>query len=283
MQRVARGRSATITQTFYEDGVPADPSPDSATVTITRDDGTAIATDAATTNVGVGAVSYTLTPSDLADLDLLTVTWKATFGGQEQTYTDTIEVVGGFLFTIAQARASTPLNDTVKFSTQQIIDARTLVETALEDACGVAFVPRYRREAVSGSGTRNLLLSMPRVTAVRPASVDGTDFTLGELAGVVPSGPGVIYAQNGWARGFGNYTVAYEHGWPSPPPRISQAALRWARHILAGTSQIDERYTSVSNDVGTFSLATPGLRGSVTGLPEVDAAIAEYSLRVGVA
>ena len=50
------------------------------------------------------------------------------------------------LFTVAQARAMSPLADTVKYSTQKIIDARTLVETALEDACGVAFVPRYRRE-----------------------------------------------------------------------------------------------------------------------------------------
>lgn len=265
------------------DGVATNPSPDEATVTVTRDDGTTIAVDAAATEAGTGAVSYTLTPTDTATLDALTFDWKATFGSLEQTYTETVEVVGGFLFTVAQARASAPLSDTDKFSTQQIIDARTLVETALEDACGVAFVPRYRRETVNGDGWRHLTLSMPRVSAVRSVSKDGVAFTSDELSAVVPSGTGTIYTANGFTRGFGNYAIAYEHGWSAPPPRISQAALRWARHILAGTSQIDERYTSVSNEVGTFSLATPGLRGSITGLPEVDATINEYSLRVGIA
>ena len=283
MQRVARGRSATVTQRFYVDGVATNPTPDEATVTITRDDGTTVAVDAAATEAGTGAVSYTLTPTDTALLDLLTFEWRAMFGSLEQTYTETVEVVGGFLFMVAQARASTPLNDTGKFSTQQIIDARTLVETALEDACGVAFVPRYRREAANGDGWRHMVLSMPRVTAVRSVSRDGVALTPDELSAVVPSGTGTIYTANGWARGFGNYDIAYEHGWAQPPPRVSQAALRWARHILAGTSQIDERYTSVSNDAGTFSLATPGLRGSITGLPEVDATISEYSLRVGIA
>jgi hypothetical protein len=277
MQRIARARSATLTQTFYENGVPTDPSPDAATVTITRDDGTVIVTDAATVNAGTGVASYTLTPDDTANLDLLTVTWTAEFGGSEQTYTDTVEIVGGFLFTVAQAKA---LSGLASKTTQQIIDARTLVETALEDACGVAFVPRYQRESLSGLGFTQAILSMPRVTAVRSLTLNGAVVT--DAASVVPSGSGAIHYPAGFTRGFGNYEVAYEHGWPSPPPRVSQAALRWARSILID-GPIDDRYTSVSNEVGTFALATPGLRGSVSGLPEVDATIAAYSLRACVA
>lgn len=280
MLRIARGRSATITQTFTVDGVAADPSPDTATVTITRDDGTALVTDAATTNVGVGVVSYTLTPDQTEILDVLTVAWTATFGGFAQVYEETVEVVGGFLFSLAQARATNPLNDPDRFSTQQIVDARTLVETAIEDACGVAFVPRYRREPLSGEGRTQMVLSMPRVTAIRSLTLDGA--AVGDLSTVVPSGSSAIYYPARFTRGFSSYEIAYEHGWQSPPPRITQAALRWARSLLID-GPIDDRYTSVSNDVGTFSLATPGLRGSVSGIPEVDATIAEYSLRACIA
>jgi hypothetical protein len=118
------------------------------------------------------------------------------------------------------------------------------------------------------------------VTAVRSVILDGVE--VDAASAFVPSGPGTIYYPASWTRGFNNYDIAYEHGWPTPPPRVSQAALRWARSILID-GPIDDRYTSVSNDVGTFALATPGLRGSTTGLPEVDATIAAYSLHAYVA
>jgi hypothetical protein len=103
-----------------------------------------------------------------------------------------------------------------------------------------------------------------------------------ELAAIVPSGPGVIYTANGWTRGFGNYSISYEHGYSEPPARIRQAALLWAKSVLV-KGPIDDRTTSFSNDEGTFSLATPGMRGSWTGIPEVDATIQQYSLTAAVA
>jgi hypothetical protein len=43
---------------------------------------------------------------------------------------------------------------------------------------------------------------------------------------------------------------------------------------------LDDRLTSLSTDDGTFTLLTPGVRGSVFGIPEVDATLAQYRVPV---
>src|SRR5215217_5884268 len=103
MERIAQGRSATLTHTFYVDGVATNPSPDTATVAITRADGTALVPAGAVTDAGTGVVTLTLTPTETALLDTLKVTWTASFGGQSQGFTDYVEVAGGFLFSLSQA------------------------------------------------------------------------------------------------------------------------------------------------------------------------------------
>jgi hypothetical protein len=106
MIRIVRGRSAELSYTFYVDGNATDPTPDSASVSITRADGSTLTPSASVDNSGVGVVSITLTPAETALLDTLTVTWTATFAGQAQTFVDTVEVAGDVLFTIAEARAA---------------------------------------------------------------------------------------------------------------------------------------------------------------------------------
>lgn len=282
LSRILKAHSATLTHTLYLDGVATNPSPDSATVTITNDAGTAVVTAQAATDTGTGTFSYTVTPTQTANLDRWTVAWTVTFGGQAQVFTDIVEIVGGFLFTIAQARAVTPLNNATLYPTQTIVDTRTLVEQALEDACGVAFVPRYRKESFDGWGVTTLLAHQPRVTAIRSASLNGTALTVSDLALVGGNQNGRLYYVNTWTSGYGNYVVAYEHGYEQPPLRMTQAALLLAKNWLV-KGPIDDRTTAFSTEDGTFSLATPGLRGSTFGIPEVDAAVADYGLRVSVA
>jgi hypothetical protein len=281
MNRIVQNLSATLSHTFYVDGAPTDPSPDAATIGITRDDGTIlVAPGTATTNAGTGIATYTLTPTHTALLDTLTVSWTATFGGQAQTFTDIIEVAGGVLFTIAQARALSALANTTTYPTQAIVDARTLVETSLEDACDVAFVPRYRREMVSGDGGLTVLLSRPRVRAIRSVNLDGAAIT--DLSTIVPDPAGVAYYPTGWTRGFRNYEVTYEHGYDYPPPMATLAALTWAKAILV-KGPIDDRTTAFTTEDGTFSMSTPGMRGNYAGIPVVDAFIQQYDLTAGIA
>lgn len=288
MERIAQGRSATLTHTFFEDGTPTDPSPDSASLTITRADGTSLVPSDSVTDAGTGVFSITLTPEETANLDVLTITWSATFGGQVQQFTDYIEVVGGFLFTIAEARALKPLDQTSVYSTAAIVAMRNTVEQALEDECGVAFVPRYTLETVSGTGTSMLPLRWPKIRAIRSASITtagtATALTASELALLTLGGWGGIDGYT-WTAGTGNVTVGYEHGFDRPPEEIKRAALLLTKIWLTGENRPkDDRAITYSSDAGgTYSLSVPGRNGSAFGHPDVDVAVQRYSLRVGVA
>lgn len=277
MNRIVQGLSATLTHTFYSDGIATDPSPATATVTITADDGTVLALAQNATRTGAGVFTYTLTPAQTALLDVLTIDWIATFGAQVQTFTDTVEIVGGVLFTIAQALATDGL---AAKTPAKIIEKRTLVESMLEQACGVAFVPRYARTTISGNG-RSVIMLPPRTTVIRSVLADGVAVPTTDMR-VLPTGE--LYYPSWWLTGYANYVITYEHGYSDGPERLaaSDAALTWAKMLLI-SGPIDDRALGVSNEFGTTILATPGMRGSVSGIPSVDAFIQRYSLAVEVA
>lgn len=278
LERIQRATPGTVSQQWYEDGVPADPG--TVTIGITRDDGTVlVAPGTATTGATTAARSFSITTLHTAALDWLELTWTSSAKG---TITSTLEVVGGFLFTIAEARALKPLNSVTAYSSAAIIAMRTRVEQAIEDACGVAFVPRYMRETVSGTANRSLVVSRPRVTAVRSVQRNGLALAAGELAAITLSDAGILHSTAGWALGQDNYVVAYEHGHRRPPARVGQAALTLARLWLVD-GPLDQRTTAFTTADGTFTLSTPGMRGAVFGVPEVDATVNAYDERAMVA
>lgn len=274
MQRIVVSRSATLSRdfSFTPTGTP--------TVVVTRSDGTTATTGAVQPTADPTVFEYTIPATELPQLDELTEVWTAVTGGVNQTFRDTIEVAGGVLFSIAEARGVTPLNDTVKYPDARIIEVRTLVEEALEDACGVAFVPRFKRERVSGHGHGELALTQPRVIAIRSVKLDGVAVT--DAATVIPSSAGVVYYPAYWTGGFGNYEVAYEHGYTTPPARVRHAALRLAKRWLI-EGPVDDRATSMSTEDGTFSLVTPGVRGALFDIPEVNAVVQQYGVQALVA
>lgn len=276
-ERIQRRTPGTVSQQWYEDGIAVDPGV--VTVGITTGDGTAlVAPGTATTGTAAGPRSFSITTLHSAQLDWLEITWTSATKG---TITSTLEVVGGFLFTIAEARALTPLNNATAYTSAAIAAMRTRVEQSIEDSCGVAFVPRYMRERVDAVQGRALIVSQPRVTTVRSVLRDGVALTAGELATIVPNDAGILDYPSRWL--WANYyDVAYEHGYARPPARITQAALTLARSWLVD-GPLDDRTTSFTTPDGTFALSTPGMRGSVFGIPEVDATIARYDERAMVA
>lgn len=286
-ERVLVGRSATLSVTFTTDGVATDPSPDSATVTIGRfSDETTLVNAQPATEAGTGVYTFTLTPAMTVGLDYLIVDWTATVGGQVQTVRQIVEVCGGFLFSLADARAidglSKKLNDgvTYRISSADIIRARTSVEQALERECGVAFVPRYARETVDGYGTSSIMLQQPRVRTIRSASVSGTALDSTSLATIVPRATGVLNGYT-WSSGTANVTVDYEHGHDFPPARVSRAALMLAKRWLTG-SPADDRATSVTTEEQTTTFYVPAA-GEPFDVPEANAVVREYGYIVGVA
>lgn len=281
MERVVVNRSFTLYKTFYEDGVATDPdSP--PTVTITRADGTTVTTGAVTDETEAGTWSVTVTATNNTLLDTLTVDWAATVNGVAQEYLDVVEVAGGILFTLAEARAIKPLDNETLYSASAITAMRTLVEQAIEDAADVAFVPRYHQETISGNGRTTITLRWPKITEVRSAVID--DAAVSPISSVVALREGIGYVSTGWTFGYGNVTIGYEHGWPTPPERIKRAALFEARfRLIQANSPTDDRAVRLDTDVGSYALQQPGRGGMQFYLPETDSAVQQYSMSVGVA
>lgn len=273
-QREQRGTAPTTSVTFYEDGEAVDPG--TVTVGITDQAGNIVrAPGQATTGTTNGPRNFALSAADLAELGRLTITWSSPTKGDLVTY---VEVGGGFLFTLAEARAD---SDLIALPIADLILGRTLAETALEDACGRAFVPRYARETLT-PGAYRLALARQALRLVRSASIGGTDLTEAQLADLRLDGRSVYYS-GGWGFGVRDVVIEYEHGEDYPPPRVSRACLLLAKNwIIDGP--IDERATALSagDAGGTINLLTPGTRGSTFGIPEVDEVVNRYRRLVQV-
>jgi len=254
MERVLTDTAATVSQQFYEDGAAVDPS--TVTIGITREDGTTlVAAGTATGGTGTAARTFALTTTHTASLDTLTLTWTSTTKG---VLTQAVEVVGGFLFSLAQARSDSELSSTSRYSTADLIEARVIAERNLEQACGVAFAPRYFREKVDGSGGDDVLLqarplSITSVVYGATSSSDGTTLTADELEDLRLYNDGRLYNPNGWTRGRQNVEVKGTHGYEVTPPLAMQGALALAKDWLVNTPY-DQRTASITHDDGSTQL-----------------------------
>lgn len=273
MDRILRSTSAGIRLDLGK-------AVDSATtvpVSVRNGAGTEVKTGTAALVTGAtGVYELILSPTDTATLDVYEATWTATLSGAAHTFTTRFEIVGGFFFSTAEARAAfAELTNTTKYPDAKIVDAREEAERIIEDACEVAFVPRGRRLTLDGSGTSRLLLPWDahRVTKVLTATVGSTVQTIADLR-LYAYGE-LLHTTGEWTTGDRNVVLHLEHGYTQPPPRIKTAALILARSRLVADT-LSDRATSQITDVGTILLAVPGMRGSITGIPEVDAAIAQY-------
>lgn len=272
--RVLQNTPATITETWYTGDTIADPG--TVAVTVKSDDGTTLASGSAT-GTGAAARSFNLNSTVTQDLDRLTVTWASPSLG---TLTSTVDVAGGFYFTLTELRAqSKAVANITTYPAAALADMRDTVEDAIEDACGRAFVPRYRRAALSGDGT-TLLRGLPMfLRAVR----SGTTTTSGATTALTPSDLSLLslssagfVAGYSWPSGYGNVTVGFEYGMDEPPARVKRAALLLAKVWLVSGPIDDRANTFTSTDGGTYSLVTAGRGGSVFGVPEVDATVDQY-------
>ncbi len=273
---VLRDTGALVSVRFFADEAPIDADGD-VTVTITRGDGTTLATAAATSSTGeAGGYRYTLAPQ--ANLDKLTLAWTGTFGGLEQTQRTYVDIVGGYYVTLSEIRAQLNLGDSDKFTTAELEQKRRWFETLAERHCGVAFVPRYARVTLNGLGMTTLLLPHPRVRRLLSASVGGVAVT--DLADWTLESFGRVTRTASFTRGTANVVIAYEHGYDEPPEDLKEAALIAIRERLldrkSGDRQISE---AVEGGVVRYSVAGPD---RPTGIPNVDEVLNSYRQRVPV-
>jgi hypothetical protein len=269
MNRVLISTPATISESWYQGTTIQDPG--AVTVTVKSDDGTTIATGAAG-GTGAAPRTFQLTATHTAQLDRLTVSWAS---GTLGTLTTIVEVAGDFLFTINDARAAGLA--AVDFDDDQVAATRVRVEQALEDTCGLAFVPRYDRAVIFPRGMW-LRVGRPYLRRVRWAStlVGGITTTLAPSSitalQINPSGFIGGYA---WPYRYGTVTIGYEHGMDRPPEPVKAAALEYARFLLTQDQSIDSRAERLVTDDGTLIFG-----GGATGIPAVDRIIDAYRVPV---
>lgn len=282
--RVLRTAAATLTRTLYVDETPTD-AVGTVTVTVTRLDGTAVASGNAT-HGATGVYTYILPggPSSPASatwqLDTLVVSWSGSLGGATVTLTDEVEVVGGFLFGLAEARgADASLANTTTYPVATLAAKRIQVEQECEKICRQAFVPRFYREALSGNGGDRIGTRWPMLRVLRAVTVSGTAWSPSEVAAVAVSESGMLTLPAGgvWPVGASNIVVEYEHGWDRPFEDLKEAAMARLRSRLNLTrSGVPDRTSSYTTETGaTYRVTLP--TADSTGIPEIDAAYGRYT------
>lgn len=291
--RVARTSVGLLTHVFEVGETPTDSST-TPTVAVTDATGASVSSGNGT-HTTPGTYTYTL-PGQ-ASLGWLSAAWAGTIAGTAVTQIDQVEVVGGFFFSLAQGRGSdNSLADTSKYTTADLERARLEVEEECEAICDRAFVPRYLRMTLNGTGQPDLVLEHPqpersiahvrtiRSVQMAPRAQDTfVSLTAGELAALRVTEDGSLRRLDNrlWTEGWQNVIVELEYGLDAPPAELVKACLTRfrSRLNLNKTSVPTNALSFTVQDGGTYRLDTPG--AWKTGLPQVDAVYARYSRRSG--
>lgn len=299
VERVLRNTAATVSVTFSNGSTNVE-ADGTVTVVAKRADGTTLLSTNATNDPAVGVYKVVIPPQ--ASLNFFTLTWTGVFTGTTISIETYVEVVGGFYFSISELRAAdTALANTSRFPDAALIDARQDVETEFEEICNRAFVPRFAREYVidmwADSDEKGYYKSIAlnhvdpiRITGAKIGTVvySSVDTGVWETSQYVETLGGAALALRGGPLLTATATrtptyLEYEYGYLQTPFQIKQKALKRARLNLLGMgSTIDPRATTmILPDIGSVNLATPGMRGSETGIPDIDVVLRRYTYNGG--
>lgn len=269
--------ATTLTKKFYDS---AGTQADAGTVTVGIVDANGdevVASGTATTKSGTGATTqYTYTLAAQSEVAVLYVTWTSSGLG---TAVDVVEVVGGELFSLNEARSATisglqtPLSSTSDYPADTIKSWHLYIADLFEQRTGQSFFPRYGRMLLRGDdsyvgwfpeGLSRSAQGYPLgnggesrdIRRIISVTVDGVAQTVAnyavDLRGVV-----AIYTDFPIARNRNPYNVVveYEYGRFPVPGEARQNALRL---LLANAvaSDLPSRATSFNNEDGTFRLTT---------------------------
>lgn len=277
LTRVLVDTPYVLTRVFTIDEAPADAA-GTVTVTVRRLDGTVIETVNAGHPGPAGAYTYTSAGRNV--LDALSVEWSGTWAATPVKVRDVVEIVGGFLFEVADARNRLNLA-AAKYSTSTITDRRNVVEQEADDIAGLALVPRFKRVRLTvpafSSGCR-LALPTTDVRAVRAITEAGAAWSPSQLAALtLIEDAGVLYGEGMFYPGVGRYIVEYEHGLDGSDGTVREMAIVRLKHWLGvAASQIPSNAISFTvTDGGVYRLSQPGVTS--TGDLAVDAVYRRHS------
>ena len=279
MLRVAQSKPAQLrieVRTFDGDLATPTAAPqvtiaDASGATVQTGTGTA---DPTTTGVYLLALNSAVTGT-LGDYTA-TATWTRD-SVQDRQITH-LQTVSAHLFELPEFRAHDPgIADPDLYPAYLLRDARDKATDRLERAAKVAFTHRSR--VVSGrveTDLGSLLLPDAYIESVA-VWADGVELDDDQYRVVWRTGE--LIAEDGpWPSGT-DLQVEYTYGMSAQPAGpVSRAAMLLALEYLI-PSQLPARATSQSTDLGDFriSVADPSMY-QWTGIPEVDAVIAEYGM-----
>lgn len=276
-QQILVGSPATLNVTLVDQLGEPRAATGALTVGIVDSDGAVIQAPGGATTGGSSPYSFASTAVMAAQLGVWTCTW--TEAGTGATHVTVVEVIGGFYFTVAEARAAIPdLADTTTYPTATIQQVRREVEEEFEQITKLSFVPRYVKDTfhVAQPGAW-LWLHRQQPIAIRSViNYLGDAWTAGDIANVTLTPEGRMQALRFFVPPV---TVGFTHGLNRPPEAVKRAAMSRLRyHLNKGNSGIPDRATSFTvTDAGTYRLDTPDAFS--TGMPDVDAVLGRYGRR----
>lgn len=249
----------------------------SVTVTVTRDNRTALVTDAAATTTG-GAATYTLAATHTQLLDLLTATWK--IDGQAVA-TTTVEIVGGLYATVGQLRTLPRVAAQGDF-VGDLVQVRTQAEQELEELLQLACVPRYRHVRIDVDRTsREIVLPDFELRAVRSAVIEYDDqetyaLTAEELTAIPADPAGVARRTDGdvWPANT-VLDITYEHGLDRPPQLVVEALYRLVEH------RVESAHTALGSGVAVYTPPDGGTVNLAAHDSTVERAVQRYGRKRG--
>lgn len=245
--------------------------------TIIVTDGSGAVIDSGTPIIDETTLTYALDATLLPHLDTYEVHWLGQIGGNDWSWTDTLEIVGGYLFEIADLRLlDTAFTDTTKYPSSLIAQTRIAVEQTMEGekAGNVAFVPRGKRAKVDGTDKSYIILPDYEVREIYSLKINGVALTQDQLNALLLDDDRIYAVSGFFPKGKRNIEIHYEHGRDHAVYPISRAARLLAREYLV-KSQVPGRATATSIGDQMYRITIAG-RDGVTGLPEVDAAIEQH-------
>ncbi|MBB5804658.1 hypothetical protein F4560_004426 [Saccharothrix ecbatanensis] len=245
---IKKGKSETVSHTFYVNDVVADAG--TVTVTVLNADGDAIHSGS---TIKLGNV-YSFTLPSQSTLGVISIEWNGTIH-DETTYD---EIVGAHLFEVSELQALMTLRGLTKTYTPEILRAvRDEITETFETATNRGFVPRRRSELVS---VRGGTAALSRVDVRQVVTVDGSSYSDdwtpdGVLTGL--TGP--------------TATVVYDYGLDVTADSRA-AALALAVYVVgAKTNKTPANTESLTDGNGnTYRVTVAGIRGVLSPVPEVD-------------
>lgn len=280
MQRIKQtgaGSYSVTVDTVNDDGVGITAS---APYTVTVFDGAGAQITTGTPTHTDHILTYAIPANLITKLDTYRLVWTAVHSSQPIQWMSEVEIVGGYLFEIADLRDQDRTFTVEKYPSETLREVRSWVEDVIEGprAANVAFVPRSSRVIVNGSARTALPLPDLNVRDVYAITVDGVAWTSTQIDTLTVD-DGVLWLNadspvSVWPAGHRNITLHYTHGHDRAPGAITRAALMLAKEYLV-KSDVPGRATATSIGDQLFRLTIAG-RDGVTGLPDVDAAIDQF-------